>query len=109
LPTGRTVAAEQRVIAGLAVERRQLRVGEHTVRLVDADDVVAASRLDNDVVELVALEVEFRRPVVADIDVERHRVTRPQPEREGVARAGSGDGQRLAFAFAFSFAPAGPA
>ena len=87
-------AAEQRVVAVLAVHRGRLRVREDAVRLVHPDAVVAAARVDDDPVERGAVEAEVGRAVVADVGLQGRGNARLQPEGELVACSVAGEGQR---------------
>ncbi len=68
----RTAAAQQRIVAIPAMDRRDLRVSKHAVYLIDPDQVVAARCVDRDAIELAAIKAEVNRPVVPDIDL-KHR------------------------------------
>ena len=66
----RSGASEQAVVSVAAVDRRRDRVRERPVALVDAHEVVSRPRIDGDPRDLLALEAEVGRAVVADVDLE---------------------------------------
>ena len=84
---------EQGIVAALPVERRLLGIGEDAVRLVDPDEVVALSELDDDLVELAPVEGEVLGAVVVDVDLEHRGCTRLQAERDLIVPDGAADGQ----------------
>ena len=85
--------ADQRVVAVAAVERDRL-VGEGAAALIDADLVVAASRVDCDRRERAAIEAEVGGAVFADVELKNVRCARLKPQRELVARGVAVDLER---------------
>src|SRR5205807_2709474 len=86
--------ADQRVVAALAVDLGGGRGRERPVGLVDTDEIVAISGVDDDPVEPMATDPEVSRAVVVDIDFECAGVAGPQPQGKLVIPRGAGDRQR---------------
>ena len=63
-------ATEQVVVPGSAGDRRPDAIGEDPVALVNAHEVVAGPGIDGDPRNLLALEAEVGRAVVADVDLQ---------------------------------------
>ena len=74
------LAAGDRVVSVATVDRRRDAVGEGAVALVDADEVVAATAVDGDLGDELALEAEVGCAVVADVDLEDVADRRPAGE-----------------------------
>ncbi len=89
-------AAEQRVVVAPAREGRALDVGEDAVGLVDAHAVVAAARLDDDLVEAGAVEGGLGRAVVVGVELQAGGDARLEPQGDAVVAAVAGDEQGAA-------------
>ena len=87
------------VVSVPAVERRRDAVGEDSVALVDAHEVVAAAAVDDDPRDELALDAELGRAVVADVDLENVGSAGLQAKRNPVARARAPDDQRSVLRF----------
>src|SRR5262249_61436851 len=61
--------------------------------LVDADGVVAGQGKAGDLRDVLPLEAEARRAVVADVDLEGPGVAQLEAKSDPVARCGADDGQ----------------
>ena len=70
----RSAATGEDVVAGPAVESRQVLVGEHARRFVDSDPVVTTRSDDLDVAEACPAEAEVGRAVAVTVDLEDRRV-----------------------------------
>ena len=92
-------AAGEIVVSVSAVERRRDAVGEDTVALVDAHEVVTGAAVDDDPRDELALDAEIGRAVVADVDLEDVRSAGLQAKRNPVARARALDDQRAVLQF----------
>jgi hypothetical protein len=77
-------AAEDVVVPVLAVEDHDLAGERVAVRGADPEDVVPAAALDDHGAEVVAVEREVRRPVVALVDEDEARRRRRAPDVEAV-------------------------